>query len=386
MEAIIKADPRRGPGHGIIAISGAGQIQDPSFVLQRAEDKRSLAGNGCWQESVSLLKPDAWQVHGNILYMAVGPTLVNELDMLGAYRIQLADHQGNAQACVLSVGQLVYSDMGGGQGIIAPAGEKADRSKEQENKAGPEPPKTEPEPQREQPAANVQADGLKRPDGIDKLSMDVEPKKARSGNGLAILFVLLILGLLAGAGWWWLQKGEPDTAKPLPPIGQQGKKDKPLPDPRVTGTRTNTRDDTSKAGNTNNASKANTGTNALAQAREHLRGAADPATSVALARPLRTADASPEQADASFLLLEDAAQKGQPEAMYLLGQFYDPVSTLPRGSIPVDMEQARLWYARAVEKDVKQAGRALKDLHDHASREAQKGNALARRLLREWKQ
>lgn len=50
------------------------------------------------------------------------------------------------------------------------------------------------------------------------------------------------------------------------------------------------------------------------------------------------------------LLLEDAAQKGDAESMYLVGQFYDPASTLPRGSIPADLTQAKRWYDQAVQK------------------------------------
>ena len=81
----------------------------------------------------------------------------------------------------------------------------------------------------------------------------------------------------------------------------------------------------------------------LQQAREHLRGTADPATSLELARPLRTPQAGNDESDAAFLLLEDAAQKGNAEAMFLVGQFYDPQSDLPRGSIPADMSQAKHW-------------------------------------------
>ncbi|MDO5484630.1 MAG: sel1 repeat family protein, partial [Desulfovibrionaceae bacterium] len=124
----------------------------------------------------------------------------------------------------------------------------------------------------------------------------------------------------------------------------------------------------------------------LRMAREHLRGQADPALSLALAQPLRHSASSAEEADAAFLLLEDAAQKGNPEAMLLVGQFYDPTSTLPRGSIPVDMSQARHWYRQAGQKGQPGAAEALQALRARVQEEADKGNAEARLLLRQWPQ
>lgn len=123
----------------------------------------------------------------------------------------------------------------------------------------------------------------------------------------------------------------------------------------------------------------------LQQAREHLRGTADPATSLELARPLRTPKAGNDESDAAFLLLEDAAQKGNAEAMFLVGQFYDPQSKLPRGSIPADMSQAKHWYDNAKSKGYAEADKALAALRRHVEGEAAKGNAEASLLLREWK-
>ena len=119
--------------------------------------------------------------------------------------------------------------------------------------------------------------------------------------------------------------------------------------------------------------------------REHLRGTADPATSLELARPLRTPQAGNDESDAAFLLLEDAAQKGNAEAMFLVGQFYDPQSKLPRGSIPADMSQAKHWYDNARSKGYAEADKALAALRRHVEGEAAKGNAEASLLLREWK-
>lgn len=123
----------------------------------------------------------------------------------------------------------------------------------------------------------------------------------------------------------------------------------------------------------------------LQQAREHLRGTADPGTSLDLARPLRTPTASADDSDAAFLLLEDAAQKGHAEAMFRVGQFYDPQCGLPRGSIPADMTQAKHWYENAKNKGWQEADAALAALRRHVEAKAAQGDAEAIMLLRNWK-
>ncbi len=71
--------------------------------------------------------------------------------------------------------------------------------------------------------------------------------------------------------------------------------------------------------------------------------------------------------------------------MFLVGQFYDPQSDLPRGSIPADMSQAKHWYENAKSKGYAEADKALAALRRHVEGEAAKGNAEASLLLREWK-
>ena len=71
--------------------------------------------------------------------------------------------------------------------------------------------------------------------------------------------------------------------------------------------------------------------------------------------------------------------------MFLVGQFYDPQSKLPRGSIPADMSQAKHWYDNAKSKGYAEADKALAALRRHVEGEAAKGNAEASLLLREWK-
>ena len=186
--------------------------------------------------------------------------------------------------------------------------------------------------------------------------MAQEPGEGKSGKG-GLLVGLALLVLVAGVAVWWFMLRTPE--KP------------PLPSAPT-------------AAQNQTAPAASANQSPLAAAREQLRGEARPEMSLALAKPMRKAGAGAEESDAAFLLLEDAAQKGNAEAMLLVGQFYDPVSSLPRGSIPVDMGQAKHWYEQAGQKGQAEAAEALDALRAHARAEADKGNIEARNLLQNW--
>ena len=183
------------------------------------------------------------------------------------------------------------------------------------------------------------------------------------------LIAAIVLLLCAGFALWWFVLRTPETP-PLPAAPEQPNASSAPSKPAPQG-----------------ANGGATEKSPLASAREQLRGEALPDVSLAMAKPMRKMDASPEECDAAFLLLEDAAQKGNAEAMFLAGQYYDPTATLPRGSIPVDMTQAKRWYDEALQKgqDKAQAQSSLDKLKEYAKAEEAKGNAEARALLQTWK-
>ncbi len=227
----------------------------------------------------------------------------------------------------------------------------------------PEPPLAFEEPQ--QPAPQLE----------DPLEMNTPQPEKSGGKGMLVVLLVLALAAAGAAAWWFLLR-EPEKA-PLPtPPAQTQNADKPQnPDqaqPKPA--------DAPKQG----ADAAKPALTPLASAREQLRGQALPDVSLAMAKPLRKAEATPEETDAAFLLLEDAAQKGDAESMYLVGQFYDPASTLPRGSIPADLTQAKRWYDQAVQKGQPQAKAALDKLKEYARGLEAKGDAEARSLLQNW--
>ena len=201
-------------------------------------------------------------------------------------------------------------------------------------------------------------------------------EEGKSGGKAGLVLLLVLAAIAAGVAAWWFLLREPEKAPlPTPPEQTQNadkhqSADQAQPKPGDAGQQ--------------GADAAKQPLSPLASAREQLRGQALPDVSLAMAKPLRKADAKPEESDAAFLLLEDAAQKGDAEAMFLVGQFYDPASTLPRGSIPADLTQAKRWYDQALQKGQPQAKAALDTLKEHARALEAKGDAEARSLLQNW--
>lgn len=281
MRASITADPTRGPGYGIIEVRGAGHMPDPVFVIYRSDGK-SLSGGG-WQESESALRPDAWENDGGNLRLAVGPAVVNEMDNLESYRISLP----GSGLCPLSVQNLVYSHMGGGQGVgsFVPLPDPSPVQPQVAPEPGPE---REPEPSPDPGPVEIPPAPLAEP-----LQLPSDGTEQKHGKTV-LLAVLLLLLLLAAAALWWFYLRAPEA----PPL---------LPTPPQTAERANHTAPSDKS--------------ALAVAREQLRGEARPEVSLALAKPMRTADATAEEGDAAFYCWKTRRKKEMPKQCFWWGNF-----------------------------------------------------------------
>ena len=356
MKAIIAPDDARTPGVAIICIydaPGAG----PADVAIYSGDGKYLSASG-WQESRVPLPVDAHDDDSGCLRLQVGASVVDRLDKLERYLLMAGD-----QKCVLQIQDLVYSRMQGGDGMGHAAAPAAAPAPLPEPEPAPMPaPAPDPEPEAE-PSPLLAGAPLE----MDQPAAETAKEKKSSGSLLWIVLGLVLLALAAAAVWWFFLRATPPPPPPMAPQAPAARQEAAAPR------------QTAPAG-TEKAAVA-----PLQQAREHLRGTADPAASLELARPLRTPQAGNDESDAAFLLLEDAAQKGNAEAMFLVGQFYDPQSKLPRGSIPADMSQAKHWYENAKSKGYAEADKALAALRRHVEGEAAKGSAEASLLLREWK-
>lgn len=357
MQASISTDSRRGPGYGSIEVRGIEYPGDAAFfVLQRASDGKYLSGAG-WQESESPLPQDMCEKEADGCRLHVGPTVIDRLDSLESYRLSL---HGNA--CVLTVHDLAYSPMQGVRNVESF-------------------PATAPEPLPPQAEAPLQeapedAQAVDEPDEVLLPPPPVPPAPPAKKSKAGLLFVAILLCLAAGlAGWMFLRSPE------VPPLPEQK--------PEQEAQNTEQQAQTPEQQTPNPAEPGSEQTqpqplSPLAAAREHLRGPAQPDASLDMAKPLRRADATPEQSDAAFLLLEDAAQKGAAEAMFLVGQYYDPAAQLPRGSIPTDLTQARRWYESALKNGHQNARPALDALKEYARVQKEKGDAEAAVLLQNW--
>ena len=119
----------------------------------------------------------------------------------------------------------------------------------------------------------------------------------------------------------------------------------------------------------------------LQQARTALREGITPVDAVLLARSLPE---SPEKADASFLLLEYAAESGNAAAAEQVARYYDPTDETPSGTIRKNPETAFEWYKKASDggHDTQEQ---LNRLHRWVESQAQLGSKEARQLLKNWR-
>lgn len=354
MRAIITPDPQRGAGHARIQLEDCSALAGNAFTLRRGSDMKYLAASG-WQESEYSLAPDAVDSAGGCVLLFVGPAVVDQLDTLSAYQLGVDGRRYGVE-----IQQLVYSREHGNGGAMPDMPPAAVSAPAPEPEPVPQP-EPEPAPLPEPAPAPEPAPQPAPEPGPQTLPVQDIPPRPKSRLLPILLLLLLLLAAAGAAAWYFLVHQRPDA--PVPPVPAQQESAPAAPAP---------------------AAPSSTPT-ALETARKHLRGAADPAASLALAKPLRTPEASPEDSDAAFLLLEDAAQKGNAEAMWLVGQFYDPAAGLPRGSIPADMSLARQWYEKAKAAGVTQAEASLKALRAHVEAAAAKGDMEAKMLLQSWK-
>jgi hypothetical protein len=120
----------------------------------------------------------------------------------------------------------------------------------------------------------------------------------------------------------------------------------------------------------------------LEQARKALREGISPEEAVAMANSLPE---SPERADAAFLLLEFAADSGNPEAALAVAAYYDPTDEAPSGTIRKNPETAYGWYTEALAGGQEVAGDRLTRLRGWVEDQANQGSHEARELLNTWR-
>lgn len=360
MQARLEHDAARGPGHALITVAGfGGRETDIAFSLRCASDGKYISAGGR-QDAEHRLHPDMVQYRGDTLCLLIGPAIVDLLDALDTFALTIYAEREEGRRCPLEIGNLVYSALGGGRGVgqARPA-------------APPPPPARAPEPEPEPPAEPEPALTL-TPASAPMLPPPGDPAQHKSRLPLILGMIVLLLAA-GGAFYWWNflrgpapveQSAQSDVKEPAPARPPAPAEQKPGPPPAEKTPAPEAAVPAEAAPAQQQAApSAPAAPDAAAQpplqrARGLLRAGATAQQSLELARSMQTSDA----ADAAFLLLEDAAQKGNAEAMLHLARFYDPADASPKGSIQPDPAQAREWYEKAKAGGQAAADEGLKNL------------------------
>ncbi|MDR2124707.1 MAG: hypothetical protein LBP38_06990 [Desulfovibrio sp.] len=386
MKAEYVNDPVKGPGYALLQLAGDDVPDTPETarcIIKRSSDGKTL-GRGGWDQAECILPCRGIQLADEGFALSVGPEVVDNLDALEGYRLVLRCADGREAVGSLHVAGIVYSPQTGVRRVAeAPPPPEAAT------------PQIPPQPERERNAAESETASSQGDDEdiitLENVVPHEEPKaapllesipplpvRAAGGKSKAPLAagLILLLAVCVGAAVLKMRSGAAKDDAPLaaaPPVtvspeatppsaGEKALPAVPAPDKS---------DDTGRAG----------GAGAVGRARGHLAGKADPETSLILYRQLRTEE---NGADAAFLLVEDAAQKGVPEAMLLVAGYYDPLVAGDKGSIKSDAEEAFNWYAKAAQAGAAEAATRLAALKEHLTAEAAAGNRDAERLLKRF--
>ncbi len=200
---------------------------------------------------------------------------------------------------------------------------------------------------------------LKQLNGIER-----RKKKRRASTVIIVVCIILII---FGAYWVFKDKSEP-------PVVEKETIQAPLPRMANLPSKKNVIEPPPPPSYPSDAPL-------LEQARNALRDEVEAAEAVALAKSLPE---YPERADAAFLLLEYAADSGNPEAALEIGKYYDPLYKGPCGSIRKNPAKAYEWYREAIIDGQEKAGGRLANLRLWVEEQAEQGSGEAQNLLKNW--
>ncbi|GAB3129161.1 sel1 repeat family protein [Novispirillum itersonii] len=322
------ADVRRGPGHGLLRISGLTPDLDPLEplsvrIMQNQQGGRYLTSTGAWQaEEVSQILPaPGWD--GAVAVVPLGPTLFDPLAQLpNNVRLRMWVTYGAAgpEMSSLSLVQPLPPSFARGEAPepVMPPPPPPPPVMAEELIPEPEPLLPEPNPQRIEPPLREEPPELIAP------ARDPLPEKPKSPL-LPLLIGLLVLLILGGGAAW--KFGLLDSllggAKPA------------ATDAQAPASAINTREDLAR----------------------YLGGNPAAAEIITTAQDLTTRG----KLDLAMLAWQQASRQGSPEAGLALGKMYDPAtwsaatSPLPQA----DAETAAFWYEPAAQAGNVEAQRRL---------------------------
>lgn len=347
MKAEYKDDSLSGAGNGILVITEYNISDGPwCLSIQRASDRKFLTGDktGHWTgEKVFMsLPPEKWS-DGSLAF-ALGPEVVDSLDVQEQYRVTLKDEKGETEQGRLKLGSITYS----------PAGNVDNTGKQKSQEIQPPKPEPKPAPATEVVENTPKAEAVEKPLEMEQpksYESEAEGKDSRKKSRLAMLVIaLLVIMCLA---WWYLDKRHKDVPITQPAKSAQQEKKAESP----------------------SAEKS-----AEERVRQFFRGQNQtPQAALELAEQLGS---KPDSQDAVYRLYYFAAGKSDPAALLRYGACIDP--SLPKwGTINKDGREAWEMYRKALQGEPEKARAAMDNLRAWLEKEAASGNAMAKTWLAE---
>ncbi len=419
MQATIRLDRRKGRDCGTIVVADADVFQEPVFyTLQRFTDGKFLGPDAVWRTGKNELRADDFEQKDGVLSIAIGRDILYELDEDTTYRMTV----NSSKSFPLVVERQVIRSLQGKAALEAYAVNQAAAKAEEEARIG-----IAPDESAKRKAPRTRASGASGASGphVDWVL---------AGSGAAA--ILLCVGLVASL----VKQHQFFEVEPAPLSVTTTLNSKSVESALHAGSSKDTHDAAPVATSDESPQESQvpsflrteprSSVGSFASPGEHLvnslsnqpffstesienlhgkhslhdgdavldeieylttvhdymqNGVPTPAMNVVLAKKARYVGASDQETDTAFMLLKDAADKGNVEAMFLVGQYYDPLCTLPRGSIDENPLQARDWYRRAEAGGLMHAFLSSNALFNYLLTRAEAGEQSAALAVANWK-
>ena len=374
MQATIRLDGGQGRDRGVIVVREAPVVSGPLFfTLQRFPDGKFLSADSLWRSARDAFRSDDYRQKGGTLSIPIGPDILYELDSDTSYRMSINDSASFA----LRVERKIFTALQGKAAL-----EEYQKLHQESVNSG---------------ENNTRAPSV---------------RQAHNGPGWrALLLPILALVLCIGLALHQFSREQifplQDKAISLTSTPMDGQENERSETRSVSASTmenvarilpqtsyfTFENDSSSLEGATPPSQdiqgflsgKAGTVESFSHTVSEYLQSSfVSSDLNVLLAKRVRVEGAPQEETDTAFELLQDAANDGNTEAMYMLAQYYDPLSPLPHGSVEQDPCLAREWYMRASEGGLAKASLACDKLKKYIESKAAEGDRKAQNILRYW--
>lgn len=374
MQATIRLDGGQDRDRGVIVVREAPVVSGPLFfTLQRFPDGKYLSADSLWRSARDAFRSDDYRQKGGTLSIPIGPDILYELDSDTSYRMSIND----SASFTLVVERKIFTALQGKAAL------------EEYQKL-------------HQESVNSGENDTRAP----------SVRQAHNGPGWrALLLPILALVLCIGLALHQFSREQifplQDKAINLTSTPMDGQENERSETRSVSASTMENvarilpqtsyftfENGSSSLESTNPPSqdiqgflsdKAGSAESFSHTVSEYLQSSfVSSDLNVLLAKRVRVEGALQEETDTAFELLQDAANDGNTEAMYMLAQYYDPLSPLPHGSVEQDPCLAREWYMRASEGGLAKASLACDELKNYIARKAAEGDRKAQNILSYW--